>query len=675
MVKILAARSLRSGETWKLHPQIGGNVASKFRERQYQVRDHQAQRVAAEEKLREQGERLRFALSAGRLGSWEVDLGTGVMECSDICKAHFGRAADSLFTYEGLIEATHADDRDRVRAAFGAAKSSGKDCDVECRMVWPDGTVHWVLVRGRVDRDSPLRMSGVSLDMSERKRAELDQAKLAAIVESSDDAIVSKTVDGVVLSWNAGAERLFGYSPGEIVGQSITLIIPPERLDEERDILARLCRGERVDHFETVRVAKDGRRIDISLTVSPIRDAEGRVVGASKVARDITEKKQAEHALREADRKKDEFIAMLAHELRNPLAPLRNGLEVIRLAGGDASAVAQARGMMERQLSHTVRMVDDLLDASRINRNKMDVRKERVLLADVLSAAVETARPMIEAAGHNLQVSLPPGPVFLDADLTRLAQVFGNILSNSAKYTEHGGLIRLRAERQAGEVVMTVTDNGIGIPSESLSNIFEMFSQVDRSIERSTGGLGIGLALVKGLVEMHGGTVTAESEGEGRGSTFTVRLPIGRSRPAPRTDSPEGVRVPGRRVLVVDDCQDGADSLGMMLRLLGDDVRTAHDGVEAVEAARQFRPQIILMDVGLPRLNGLDATRRIREQPWGKTVRIIALTGWGQDGDRDRSREAGCDGHLVKPVNLADLEKLLVDLPETNGAGGSATAN
>jgi PAS domain S-box-containing protein len=557
-----------------------------------------------------------------------------------------------------------------VRAAIDDSKASGKDFDVEYRTIWPDGTLHWVLVRGRVARDAPLRMSGVSLDMTERKRAEQDQSKLAAIVESSDDAIVSKTLDGIVQSWNGGAQRLFGYVPSEIVGQSITLIIPPERLDEERDILARLCRGERVDHFETVRVAKDGRRIDISLTISPIRDASGRVVGASKVARDITEKKKAEEVLRETDRKKDEFIALLAHELRNPLAPLRNGLEVIRLAGGDASAVSHSRSMMERQLSHMVRLVDDLLDASRISRNKMELRKERVLLADAISAAVETVRPMIEAAGHKLQVSLPPGPVFLDADLTRLAQVFGNLLSNSAKYSEHGGRIRLCAERQGDDVVVRVSDNGIGIPAESLDNIFDMFSQVDRSIERSTGGLGIGLALVKALVEMHGGTVSAASEGEGRGSTFTIRLPLAEPKPATRRDSPEGMRGRARRMLVVDDNRDGANSLALMLRLLGDDVRTAHDGIAAVEAAGQFRPEVILMDVGMPRMNGLDATRRLREQPWGKSMTIIALTGWGQNGDRERSREAGCNGHLVKPVSLPDLEKLLLEVADGNGVDG-----
>jgi PAS domain S-box-containing protein len=650
-------------------------AALRDRERQYQVRDHLCERKAAEEKLREQGERLQFALSAGRLGSWEVDLGTGVMECSDIFKENYGRPPGSAFSYQDLFEAIHPDDCDRVRKAIEEATSDRKDCDVEYRTIWPDGTVHWVLVRGRMTRDEPARLSGVSLDMTDRKRAEQDQARLAAIVESSDDAIVSKTLDGIILSWNAAAERLFGYARDEAVGQSITLIIPPERLDEERDILARIRRGERLHHFETVRVAKDGRRIDISLTISPVRDAKGRTVGASKVARDITAKKRTEEALHEADRKKDEFIALLAHELRNPLAPLRNGLQVIRLAGGDASAVAQARAMMDRQLSHMVRLVDDLLDASRIGRNKMDLRKERVLLADAVNSAVETVRPMIEAAGHNLKVSLPSGPVFLDADLTRLAQIIGNLLSNSAKYTEPGGRIRLHVERLEGEVSVTVSDNGIGIPAESLENIFNMFSQVDRSIERSTGGLGIGLALVKGLVEMHGGTVTASSEGTGKGSVFTVRLPIADSGPSPRTERPGGACGHGRRVLVADDNPDGATSLAMMLSLLGDNVRTAHDGVEAVEVARQFRPEVILMDIGMPRLSGLDATRRVRQQPWGKTITIIALTGWGQDGDRVRSREAGCDGHLVKPVNLPNLEKLLLELAGGNEplASGSAS--
>jgi CheY-like chemotaxis protein len=319
---------------------------------------------------------------------------------------------------------------------------------------------------------------------------------------------------------------------------------------------------------------------------------------------------------------------------------------------------------MERQLGHMVRLIDDLLDISRISQNKMELRRERVLLEDIVASAIETARPLIEAAGHELTVSLPTEPVPLDADLTRLAQLFSNLLTNSAKYTEQGGRIWLAAECRGAEVVVSVRDTGIGIPAEALPRLFDMFSQVDRSIERSTGGLGIGLALVKGLAEMHGGTVEAASAGAGQGSTFTVRLPVVAAA-GPLATRPDEERPPvgnGQRILVVDDSRDSAVSMAKVLKLLGSEVRTAHDGLEAVEMTGAFRPDVILMDVGMPRLNGYDATRRIRQQPWGRDVTIIALTGWGQEGDRVQSREAGCDGHLVKPVDFADLEKLLAEL-------------
>jgi PAS domain S-box-containing protein len=522
-------------------------------------------------------------------------------------------------------------------------------------------------------RDGSGSMLGAVLvfrDITERKWAEQSRALLAAIVEASDDAIVSKTLTGVIRSWNSGAERLFGYTAAEAVGQSITLIIPPERQDEEQTILERLRRGERVDHFETVRVAKDGRRLDISLTVSPVLDEEGRVIGASKIARDITERKRTEAALREADRRKDEFLALLAHELRNPLAPLRNGLQVLRLAGSDTDTIAQVRAMMDRQLEHMVRLIDDLLDISRISQNKIELRRARVPLAAIIDAAVETARPAIEAERHDLSVSLPSDPLFLDADLTRLAQVFSNLLSNSAKYTPAGGCIWLTAERQGDHVVVEVRDNGIGIPAEALPRIFDMFSQVDRTIERATGGLGIGLALVKGLVELHGGTVVAKSEGPGKGSTFTVRLPALQTITEAVRSEPEADEHPadrnGRRILVVDDNRDAALTLAKVLRLLGNEVRMAHDGIQAFESADELRPEVILMDVGMPGESGYEVTRRIRQQPWGRRTTIIALTGWGQESDRIRSSEAGCDGHLVKPVSLPELEKMLAEKSARN---------
>lgn len=386
---------------------------------------------------------------------------------------------------------------------------------------------------------------------------------------------------------------------------------------------------------------------------------------------DVTERKLTEESLREAAQRKDEFIALLAHELRNPLAPLRNGLEVMRFAESDQQLVRESRQMMERQLSHMVRLIDDLLDVSRLSRNRLDLRRARVLLSDVINAAIETSRPGIEQARHDFRASIPPEPLYLDADITRLAQVFGNLLTNSAKYTQPDGHIRLTAERHGESIQVVVEDDGIGIPAESLAGIFEMFSQVDRSIERTSGGLGIGLALVKGLVEMHGGEITARSEGAGKGSTFTVVLPLASEsieKPAdPAGPSPTDQSPLSRRILVVDDNQDSAKSLAKMLSLLGHEVETAHDGIEALEVAERFHAEIILMDLGMPRLNGYDATRQIREHPWGRDIYIIALTGWGQESDRRRSRSAGCDAHLVKPVEFTQLRKTMDELASNRG--------
>jgi PAS domain S-box-containing protein len=373
--------------------------------------------------------------------------------------------------------------------------------------------------------------------------------------------------------------------------------------------------------------------------------------------------------LREADRKKDDFIALLAHELRNPLAPLRNGLHVMRLASADSAAVGRARAIMERQLGHMVRLIDDLLDVSRISLNKMELRRSRVSLADIVSNAVETARPAFEGAGHQLEVALPDEPILLDADLTRLAQVLGNLLTNAAKYTPKHGRVRLSATVVAGSVVVSVADNGIGLQADSLRSIFGMFSQVDRSFERSTGGLGIGLALVKGLVEMHGGSVTAESPGVGQGSTFSVCLPLAaavESQPEAAAEEPQLARR-RRRILIADDNRDAVESMATMLRLSGNEVHTARDGLEALEVAEAVEPDVVLMDVGMPRLNGYEATRRLRGQSWAARTVVIAVTGWGQESDRRKSREAGCDYHLVKPVDFAQLDKLMSELCAKRG--------
>jgi PAS domain S-box-containing protein len=534
----------------------------------------------------------------------------------------------------------------------------------------------------------------------QHESADEARALLAAIVESSEDAIVSKTLDGVITSWNRGAERLFEYTAEEAVGRHITLIIPADRQGEEVMILSRLRRGERIEHFETIRQAKSGRLMNISLAISPVRDSTGRIIGASKVARDITIRKKAEEALREADRRKDEFLAMLAHELRNPLAPIRNAVQVLFANTLPVADLHWARDVIDRQVYQMTRLVDDLLDVARITQGKIVLRKERLDLAAVVNVAAEGCRPLIEKKGHSLTVTLPAEPITLEADPTRIAQVLMNLLNNAAKYTEEGGRITLTASLEddteddrvtgwQGDKVkeqppphpvtlspchpitlsspnlvgISVRDTGIGIPREMLPRVFEMFIQVEHALERTQGGLGLGLTLAKRLAEMHGGTLMAHSDGPGKGSEFILTLPVaprieksGEPQPAGaiRTSSaPEATRI-----LVVDDNQDAAESLAVLLRMIGHEVHTAHDGLAAVEKAAALRPNAVLLDIGLPKLNGYEAARRIRKER-GAGVKLIALTGWGQEADRRQSREVGFDHHLTKPVEFDALQRLL----------------
>ena len=790
-------------------------------------------------------------------------------------------------------------------------------------------------------RDEQGNVSGCVLifrDVTAQRNVEREKAnqlitarRLASIVESSNDAIIGKSLEGIIQSWNAGAERLFGFSEEQAVGQHISLIIPFDRVDEEEQITASLRAGQGIQHFETERLRNDGQRLRVSLTISPIKDEAGNVIGASKIARDITTKRLIEEREREllaqaaganakfqaffdqgalfagimdldgtilepnrlscegcgytreqivgkpfwegpwwkpssalveqikaasaqaaagqtfraelpyfladgsermadvtiqpirdetgrvlfltptgnditdrkraeadrekfvtlvenstdfigmcdlngipffvnraglemvgldsidearrtpvrefffpedqdkimneffsevmekghgeievrfrhfktgaarwmaykvlkltdaanqayafatvsqdvterkrleddlrrlaadlsgADRRKNEFLATLAHELRNPLAPMSNMLEVLKHAGGDRDILRRALNTIERQLGQMVRLVDDLLDLNRITHDRLELRQSEVELSSVIQQAVEAARPLADSAGHDLRVDLPDEPIYLHADPARLAQVFGNLLNNSCKYTKPKGIIWVNATQVNGEVLVTVKDNGAGIPQDKLSTIFDMFMQVDRSSERSQGGLGIGLTLVKRLVEMHGGSVEARSEGEGQGSEFIVRLPI-LSQTAhvmsPRPSVEKEV-TPTRRVLIVDDNKDSADSLAMLLEITGNKTYMAHDGVEAIRAVEEHRPDVLLLDIGLPKLSGHDVCRRVREQPWGKDIVVIALTGWGQEEDRRKSQEAGFDGHLVKPVDYDELLSLLGSL-------------
>ena len=807
------------------------------------------------------------------------------------------------------------------------------------------------------------QLSTTNLQLENKVEA---QSLLAAIVASSQDAIVSKTLNGIITSWNKGAERLFGYTADEAIGQSIHLIVPPELRDQERDILERLRRGERIEHLDVERLRKDGARIQISVTISPVYDRHGHIIGASKTARDITLRKEWEdsllrseeaqrllvdihdatrglhdpsmvtreiltrvglhfdvtrcvfgevdagaavmtlarghardvpsiagrypldafgprlvaeltagrttivddtrtdpltgsplaqqtyaamqivsmvcaplirdgrlvavlmmcdrkprawacheatlleqvaertlfavesaraaealrdsrdvvamamtagrmgawtrdlvsdrawwspelaeilgiaategdadrsllaelihpddraavartvdeaiarredyaaefrfhhapsgewrwmeargkatygadgkpvmlfglgiditdrrralEALQEADRRKDEFLATLAHELRNPLAPIASGLHILRAAEDKSEAAAAARGIMERQVGQMVRLVDDLLDVARITTGKIELQCEPINLADAIGDAIETSRPLITSRSQRFSTDFPPEPIYVNADRTRLAQVFANLLNNSSKYSEPEQEITIAVTREGGDAVVRIRDEGIGIHAEMLPRVFEMFRQSDRTGGRSRGGLGIGLSLVKRIVELHHGTVIAASAGLGRGSEFMVRLPaMATARAAVRKPEPASAAAPlRRRVLVVDDNEDAAESLAALLQINGHETRLAHDGPEAVEQARRFQPDVIFLDIGMPIVDGHETARRIRQQPWGKAMVLVALTGWGQVEDRRRSKEAGFNHHLVKPADPAVVTKLLSEIP------------
>jgi signal transduction histidine kinase len=407
------------------------------------------------------------------------------------------------------------------------------------------------------------------------------------------------------------------------------------------------------------------RPVRVPALVSAVRAALRARRRQYEIRDHLGETKRVNEALREADRRKDEFLAILAHELRNPLAPLRNSLESMRLAPEDVESVSAARAIMERQVDQMVRLIDDLLDVSRVSRGKIKLGRETLEVKALVDGALEVCRPAIEAAGHRVQVMLPEHALRIEGDRTRLVQVLCNLLSNATKYTISGGQILLDARAEGSDVVISVTDNGIGIPQAMLARVFDMFTQVDRSLERAQGGLGIGLTLVKRLVELHGGSVLATSDGEGRGSRFVVRLPrVLKVSALPADGAPlRPRRARPHRILVADDNRDAADSLAHWLRLDGHEVRVAYDGKDAVALAETFRPELALLDIGMPRMNGYDAAHAIRTAGARDDMLLVALTGWGQPDDRRRSQEAGFDHHFVKPIDPSALARILAERP------------
>jgi PAS domain S-box-containing protein len=476
-------------------------------------------------------------------------------------------------------------------------------------------------------------------------------ADRAALLESITDAFYALDRECRFTYLNQRALDHFGATRETLLGQVVWDVFPVTRGTLFQQEYERALREQCSVAFETVSPLS---RQWIEVRAYPTRQ------GLAVYFRDVTDRKLAEEQLREADRRKNEFLAILAHELRNPLAPLRNGLHILKLRSDADPTVSQTVSMMDRQMTHLVRLVDDLLDVSRITRGKLELRRRKVLLTEVLGHAVESSRAFIESHGHELIVDLRAGNLLVDGDPDRLAQVFSNLLLNAAKYTESGGCITLILDHENDEAVIAVQDNGIGIPAQALEQVFDMFSQVRSHEARGLEGLGIGLSLVRTLVQMHCGTVRAFSDGPGRGSRFTVCLPLAEGAVAVTGAAPHpAAQNRGQRVLVVDDNTDAAASLALLLEMEDYEVRTAADGEQAIEQARTFEPQIIFMDLAMPRLDGLEAARRIRSLPHGEHVRIVALTGWGQEADRQRTRDAGMDHHLIKPVSLDALQSVL----------------
>jgi two-component system CheB/CheR fusion protein len=522
-----------------------------------------------------------------------------------------------------------------------------------------DGTVFPISLRVWTNRDrrgQPVAMFAIVRDITERRRAEASNAQLAAIVENSDDAIISIDLDGVIQTWNAGATRLYGYAAHEMIGQPVVRLMTATRQAEEARLLEQIVQGHSVRHFDTERLHRDGSIVPISLTISPIRGASGAVIGASKVARDITERRQAERALRRADEQKDEFLAMLSHELRNPLASIAMAGEVLARTVADVPAAQASVSLLRRQALQLKRIVDDLLDVSRIARGRVTLKREVLDAGSVLDEAAESVAALLQQAQHRLVVDRPELPVYVHADRARLVQCIGNILHNAAKYSDPGRPIEVRLAATTAAVELEVRDHGCGIAAELLPQVFDLFVQSERTLDRSEGGLGIGLSVVKRLVEMHDGTVHVASEGIGRGSTFTMRLP---RVPGPATVSPRSVQdTRRRRVLVVDDNVDAADGLAMLLRLDGHEVRAVYHAEDAIVAAESFAPDFVLLDIGLPQIDGYEVARRLRANPATRGIRLVAITGYGQSSDVALARAAGFDAHVVKPADPAALTRL-----------------
>src|SRR5262245_39857818 len=626
-------------------------------------------RKHAEQRLHESEERFRTLADSSPVPIWVTDATGGVEFLNAAYCDFFGVTVEDVRGPKWTM-LLHPDDADPYVGAYYEALRERRPFRGEARVRRGDGEWRWVDTRG-VPRFSEggefLGHVGSSPDVTEMKiakqalRESEEQFRTSFELAAVGQAQVNP-ITGRFERINRKFCEIVGYSEEELLNMTPADITHPEDRQPYVDIYPRFLRGE-IEEFliEKRYVRKDRKIVWVTVAAKLIRDSDGKPLRTIGVFQDITERKRAEEELKQADRRKDEFIATLAHELRNPLAPIRNAVEMLDLCQSSDPDFEWSRNVIDQQVKHLACLVDDLIDVSRITRNRLVIKKERVSLEDVMNGALNAARLLIEQRGHLLTVALPTEPVYLNADPVRLTQIFMNLISNAGKYTRERGQIQFNAERKNDMVMVRVADNGIGISSDELSHLFDMFYQVDRSYDQGHGGLGIGLTLVKRLVEMHGGTVEAKSAGIGHGSEFVVSLPVlvGSAAVLMDKDAVDQKYKTRRRILVVDDYPNAAESMARRLKHFGNEVETALDGFEGIKRAEKFRPDVVLLDIGMPKLNGYKTAQMIREQPWGKDIVLIAFTGWGQEEDRQRTREAGFNAHLVKPVDYTKLSELL----------------
>ena len=650
------------------------------------------ERKRAEGALRLSEERLKLAIRSGRLGVWDWDVRNNVMVWNDRMLELYGITREQ---FSGDVSAwengLHPEDRARAIAESEAALRGERPWDTEFRVQAPDGTVRHIKADGIVLRDRngvAQRMLGLNKDVTAAREAEVALRKREEalwktqriLAEGQRIAHVGSfeyIVDTQATVWSEEEYRIYGLDPtgpSPSYEELLAKCIPPDDAARLHETFSAALRSASVFEMEHRIVRPDGSVRRVRNRALPYFDETGKLVRYVGATLDITGAKQAEEALRaaarreaeaealrEADRRKDEFLAMLGHELRNPLAPIRNGLYILDRAPKGGEQARRAQAIIERQFDHLTRLVDDLLDVTRITRGKAVLQRERLDLSDLVRRTVEDHRGAFVQGEIELEVSTEPGEVWVNGDRTRLSQVVGNLLANAVKFTPVGGrtAVAVQADTAHGEAIIRVQDTGRGIAPEFLPRIFETFSQADLTLDRKLGGLGLGLSLVKGLVELHGGSVRAASEGPGKGATFTISLPLDAAAPVETGQGATEVHAPSRRVLVIEDNFDAADSLREVLTLEGHEVEVALTGPEGIEKARAFRPDIVLCDIGLPGMDGYEVARTIRANPGLARVRLIALTGYAAPNDVTKAKEAGFDTHLAKPPSLAAVEKAL----------------